>query len=83
MRFTHFLFAMIAVAITTPLIAEGTSKNHYIVKAGTTGRCEVVDVKPTPEGISAGLVYDSRVLADTALIEAARYEIPDCSLLGR
>ena len=80
MRLLHIyiVFASIAMAITTPIVAQ-TAKNYYIVQDSVTGRCKVVDTKPTHHGVSAGIAYESVVLANAALAVAAKYEIPDCS----
>jgi hypothetical protein len=81
MRFTHIIVATIAVAITTPIVAAPALTNYYIVQDNVTkSRCNVVDIKPTADGVTAGLVFDSRALAEAALAEAAKYEIPDCSI---
>jgi hypothetical protein len=89
MRFTHIVVAMIALAITTSVVAEPTWQSHYIVGDDVTGSCKTVemhrgivhhDAMPTHDDVSVGLIYRSRALADAALEEAARYEIPDCSI---
>jgi hypothetical protein len=79
MRFTGIMIATLAVAITGPVAAQTWSiSNYYVVRDGVTARCKVVDIKPTANGVSAGIAYESRALADAALAEAAKYEIPDC-----
>ncbi len=83
MCFTRIIAATITVAVTTPVVSEAMSKNYYIVQSHLTNRCEVVDIKPPSNGISVALAYESRALAEAALAEATKYEIPDCSLKGR
>jgi hypothetical protein len=79
MRFTQIIVATIAMAVATPVVAEQLSKSYYIAQNGMTKRCEVVDTKPTPDGVFS-MGYESRALVEAALAEATRYEIPDCSI---
>jgi hypothetical protein len=81
MRFIYIIVATIAVTITTPIIAEPSSTSYYLVQDNETKTCKVVDVKPTPNGVST-LVYESRALAETAIAEASAYEFFDCSITG-
>ena len=66
-RITQIIVATITMAITTPVIAEPTWTNYYIVRDNATMQCKIVDVKPTPDGTSGGTAYESRALAQAAL----------------
>jgi hypothetical protein len=79
MRFTLIIAATIATAITTPVVAYPTWTSYYLVQDNVTKTCKVVDIKPTPNGVSA-LVYESRALAEAAIAEASKYELLDCSI---
>ena len=81
MRFTYIVLATIAVTVTTPVVAEPTFTSYYLVQDNKTKTCQVVDVKPTPNGVHS-LVYESRSLAEAAIAEASRYEFFDCSITG-
>jgi hypothetical protein len=79
MRFNLIIVATIAVTISTPVVAYPTWTTYYLVQDNATKTCKVVDVKPTPDGVSA-LVYESRALAKAAIIEGSKYEPLDCSI---
>ena len=84
MRASHTLGIAIAVvgigaAITTHVVAR-EMENFYIVEDPVAKRCIVVDIKPTPDGVSA-MSYDSRALAEAALAKAAASGIvPSCGV---
>lgn len=79
MRFKLIIVAAIAVTITTPVVAYPTWNYYYLVQDNVAKTCKVVDVKPTPDGVSS-LVYESRALAEAAIVEGSKYEPLDCSI---
>lgn len=79
MRITLIIAATLAMAITTPAVAYPTWTSYYLIQDNVTKTCKVVDIKPTPDGVSS-LVYESRVLAEAAIAEASKYESLDCTI---
>lgn len=65
-------------ALADPIDVEVLSNSYYLAQNTVTNKCEVVDIKPTPDGVPT-LAYESRALAERALAEASVYDTLDCS----